>query len=86
LIPQGDSTLRIVNLPGAGAHGGMRMHLLTRNRRPRALMEASGIVLRCGPTFHFGTFVSDCFQILFPHAGRRDIDADQSRALDCIRD
>jgi hypothetical protein len=52
-IPQGHSTLRIVNLPDAGARGGMHMHLLTRNRRPRALMEASGIALRCGPTFHF---------------------------------
>jgi hypothetical protein len=50
-----NSTLRIVNLPDAGAHGEMHMHLLTRNRRPRALMEASGIALRCGPTFHFRT-------------------------------
>jgi hypothetical protein len=58
LIPQYISTLRIVNLLDAGAHGGMHMHLLTRNRRPRALMEASGIVLRRGPTLRFWQF---CF-------------------------
>jgi hypothetical protein len=55
LNQQGNSTLRIVNLPGAGTHGEMHMHLLTRNRRPRALLEASGIAFRCGPTFNFRT-------------------------------
>jgi hypothetical protein len=47
---RGVNALRIVNLPDAATHGGMRVHLLTRNRRPRALTEAiSGIGLRLGP-------------------------------------